>query len=631
MRFAISMLTVLGIASIVGTVLKQNEPYTNYIIQFGQFWFAAFEKLGLFDVYHSGWFLVILGFLVVSTSLCVSRNSPSMIREMRAWREHVTETSLRLFNHKQEYALAQAADPAKLYQFLEVNGFRHRTLSREDGTLIVAKAGSGHRLGYIFTHTAIIIICLGGLMDGNLWLKAREMMGQIKIEDRDIPVSAVPAISRLDVSNPSFRGNMTIPEGGRGSVAYLRVRDGYLIQELPFNIALKKFTIEHYATGQPKSFASDVLIFDPKRDQPLEATIRVNHPLTYDGIAIYQSDVQDGGSAITFSGWQLSGSDAKPFTTSGEVFKSYKLPTATEPLTLEVEDFRIFNVLNMSLKGKPQNVGPSITYKLRDSQGQAHEYLNYMMPMQLGGRFYLISGMRGAPNEEYRYLRFPLDEDNDIKSFMQWRALISDPAQQKIIAAKLADRAFAGKKPDNELHQKFANSVVQLMQLFARGGFNGLASFIEKAVPAADQEKAATSYIKIMESSAYEAYLISQQQLGKTPKADAVTADFVRDGLSAVSDSFFYGAPFYLQMTDFKQRQASGLQLTRSPGKNWVYGGSVLLVIGIFAMLFIRERRVWLLVKSDKLLFAMSAARKSREFEAEFARFKGRLQQILET
>ncbi len=54
-------------------------------------------------------------------------------------------------------------------------------------------------------------------------------------------------------------------------------------------------------------------------------------------------------------------------------------------------------------------------------------------------------------------------------------------------------------------------------------------------------------------------------------------------------------------------------------------------MIGIFAMLFIRERRIWLLVKSDELLFTMSAARKSREFEAEFTRFKGRLQQILET
>jgi cytochrome c biogenesis factor len=41
-RFAVSLLTVLGIASIIGAVLKQNEPYSNYIIQFGQFWFAFF-------------------------------------------------------------------------------------------------------------------------------------------------------------------------------------------------------------------------------------------------------------------------------------------------------------------------------------------------------------------------------------------------------------------------------------------------------------------------------------------------------------------------------------------------------------------------------------------------------------
>jgi len=35
MRFAVSLLTVLGIASILGTVLKQNEAYNNYIVQFG--------------------------------------------------------------------------------------------------------------------------------------------------------------------------------------------------------------------------------------------------------------------------------------------------------------------------------------------------------------------------------------------------------------------------------------------------------------------------------------------------------------------------------------------------------------------------------------------------------------------
>ena len=80
MRFAVSLLTLLGIASIIGTVLKQNEPYQNYIIKFGQFWFELFELLGLLDVYHAAWFLIILLFLVISTSLCVLRNTPVMLQ-----------------------------------------------------------------------------------------------------------------------------------------------------------------------------------------------------------------------------------------------------------------------------------------------------------------------------------------------------------------------------------------------------------------------------------------------------------------------------------------------------------------------------------------------------------------------
>jgi cytochrome c biogenesis protein len=39
MRFAISLLSILAVASIIGTVLKQSEPYANYIMQLGPFWF----------------------------------------------------------------------------------------------------------------------------------------------------------------------------------------------------------------------------------------------------------------------------------------------------------------------------------------------------------------------------------------------------------------------------------------------------------------------------------------------------------------------------------------------------------------------------------------------------------------
>jgi cytochrome c biogenesis protein len=99
-----------------------------------------------------------------------------------------------------------------------------------------------------------------------------------------------------------------------------------------------------------------------------------------------------------------------------------------------------------------------------------------------------------------------------------------------------------------------------------------------------------------------------------------------------MSDLFFYGTPFYLQLTDFEQRQASGLQLTRSPGKNLVYAGSLLLVLGIFCMMYLRERRIWLLVKphSQRVLFAMSANRKNRDFESEFSRCRENLQRLLQ-
>lgn len=631
MRFAISVLTVLGIASIIGTVLKQNEPYTNYVIQFGQFWFGAFEKIGLYDVYHSLWFLLILGFLVLSTSLCVFRNTPSMLKELRAWREHVTESSLRLFKHQAEHALVEPVDVAvpRLQQFLQVHGFRFRSESRDDGLLLAAKAGSYHRLGYIFTHLAIVVICLGGLMDGNLPLKVQEMLGTKKLETRDIPISEVPAQSRLTTANLSFRGNMTIPEGGHGSVAFLQIRDGYLVQELPFAVQLKAFRIQHYATGQPKSFESDVLILDPERKQPLAATISVNHPLIYKGIAIYQSDFQDGGSGLTFDGWPLAGNDAKPFKVDGKVFDHIKLESG---LTLELDNFRAFNVLNLSgnAKAKPHNIGPSATFKLRDVQGQAHEYLNYMNPVMLDGHPYLLSGMRGSPSEEYHYLRIPLDENGSINGFMSWRSMMSDPARATAIASRYAERALSKGTVDAGLRKQFEGSVTKLLQLFAQGGFNGLAQFLEKSVPQAEREKAATTYIRILEGAAFEAYAMSRETAGgaKIEPNDA-SIRFVRDGLNTISDSFFYGAPFYLQMTDFKQRQASGFQLTRSPGKSLVYGGSLLLVLGIFAMFYIHERRIWLLVKPGQLLFAMSAARKSRDFEAEFVRMNAQLQQLV--
>src|SRR6476660_2168165 len=91
MRFSISLLTVICIASVIGTVLKQQEPTVNYVNQFGPFWAQLFLSLKLNAVYSAGWFLTILGFLVVSTSLCIARNTPKIIKDLQAYKESVRQ------------------------------------------------------------------------------------------------------------------------------------------------------------------------------------------------------------------------------------------------------------------------------------------------------------------------------------------------------------------------------------------------------------------------------------------------------------------------------------------------------------------------------------------------------------
>ena len=636
MRFAISLLTVLGIASIIGTVLKQNEPYPNYVVQFGQFWFGMFEMLGLYDVYHTAWFLLILVFLVLSTSFCIYRNTPSMLHELRTFREHATEKSLRNFNHKNEYFFTAPVDEVvrRLGGFLTARGFRFRSVPQADGsTLLAAKAGSYQRLGYIFTHAAIVVICIGGLMDGNVPLKVQELLGYKVVETLDIPETEVPEKSRLSIGNLSFRANMTLPEGARGDVAFMRIRDGYLVQELPFAIALKDFRIEHYATGQPKSFESDVEILDKDLKEPLKATIRVNHPLIYKGIAIYQSDFQDGGSRMDFNVWPLRGNDHEPAKMQGRVFDNLTQGSGQDALTVELDDFRLFNILNLSadVKGKPRNVGPSVTFKVRDAQGQAREYINYMQPLTIGGRPYFVSGVRAAQSEEFSYLRIPADSENSIGDFMRLRAVMFDLSLAPEIAKRLSSKALQGQDANEELRSKFESSTVRLLKAFAEGGYTKVAKLIEESVPEKEREKAAMTYLKIIANAAYEGLVLSRERAGQpAPQPDEITQQFVHETLNSMSDIFFYGTPFYLEMMQYEQVQASGFQLTRSPGKNLVYGGSVLLVLGIFAMIYLRERRIWLLVKpeSQSVLFAMSSNRKNRDFEFEYARHSEQLQAL---
>ena len=258
MRLAISLLSLVAIASVVGTVLKQNEPMPNYVNQFGPFWFELFGKLGLYSVYSAWWFLLILGFLVLSTSLCITRNAPKMIKDMRSWRENVREQSLRNFHHKAEWtaALSCEAMTQEMVNRIASGGYRIKVVEKGEATLIAAKQGAANKWGYIFAHSAIVVICVGGMLDSDMPIRFQQWFFDKTPFAGNGVIAQIPARHRLGLGNPTFRGNTLIPEGGSSDTAIIQQQSGVLIQDLPFTIQLQKFNIDFYSTGMPKLFAS---------------------------------------------------------------------------------------------------------------------------------------------------------------------------------------------------------------------------------------------------------------------------------------------------------------------------------------------------------------------------------------
>ncbi len=674
MRFAISLLTVICIASIIGTVLKQHEPATNYVNQFGPFWAELFLDLKLNAVYSAWWFLLILAFLVVSTSLCIARNAPKIFADLKAYKESIPEKSLRAFHHRAEADLAEAPEAAarRIGGTLAKSGWKVRLQQRGDaGWMVAAKAGGLNKIGYLAAHSAIVLVCLGGLLDGDLIVRAQMWWGGKQPFSGGGMIADVPAQHRLPSTNPTFRGNILVAEGTQSSTAILNQSDGILLQELPFSIELKKFIVEHYSTGMPKLFASEIVIHDRETGEKIPARVEVNHPASHRGIEIYQSSFDDGGSSVKLKSLPLDGG-SKPFEVQGNIGSSTELTrgqqAGAEKLTLEYTGLRVINVENLAdadgaggtdvrkvdlrsslesrlgaankttTKKALRNVGPSITYKLRDAAGQAREFHNYMLPLELGeGVPVFLFGMRETPADAFRYVRLPADENGSLDGFVRLRAALADAAMREEAVRSYARQVTDPARP--ELAQQLAASTSRALGLFAgaepgpgkaQGGLQAISEFLESNVPEAERPRAGEVLVRILNGALFELTQLSRQKAGLQPlPRDDRTQAYMTQAVLGLSDAFAYPAPMAFQLQDFTQVQASVFQVTRSPGRLIVYLGCTLLILGIFAMLYVRERRVWVwLSPSDagaQARMALSTNRKLMDIDREFARLRERL------
>ena len=682
MRFAISLLTVICIASVIGTVLKQHEPAVNYVNQFGPFWAELFAAIQLNAVYSAWWFLLILAFLVVSTSLCIARNTPKILVDLKVYKENIREQSLRSFHHKAEGSLAEPAEAAarRIGSTLASGGWKVKLQQRDSakgagpGWMVAAKAGAANKIGYIAAHSAIVLICLGGLFDGDLIVRAQMLLGGKTPYAGSGLISEVKPEHRLSERNPTFRGNLVVAEGTQSGTAILSQSDGVLLQDLPFAIELKKFIVEHYSTGMPKLFASEVIIHDKATGEKTPARIEVNHPASYKGIEIYQSSFDDGGSHLKLRAVPMT-AGAKAFDIEGTVGGSTELVgrggvTDGEKLTLEFTALRTINVENFGdVVGAPgsgvdvrkvdlresvesrlgaanktvtkkelRNVGPSVSYKLRDAAGQAREFHNYMLPVDTGdGVPVFLLGVRENPSDPFRYLRVPADEQSSMEEFMRLYAALGDPVAREEAVRRYVALAVEPSRP--ELAAQLSQSALRALALFAGsngpdgktlGGLQAISDFMEANVPEAERSRAGEVLVRILNGALFELAQLTRERAGLKPMEQSdQTQAFMTQAVLSLSDAQIYPAPLAFELKDFTQVQASVFQVARAPGKNIVYLGCALLILGVFAMLYVRERRVWVWVApqgdQSHALMALSTNRKTMDGDREFVQLAEKL------
>ncbi len=638
MNLAITLLVAVSIASVIGTVLQQGEDYNDYLIKFGPFWFEVFDALGLYDVYSAPWFLAILAFLVTSTSVCVYRHSPVVWKEMTRFRERTQATSLRALRNHRGWRLDLSADDSRAIaeRALRNRRYRVRTKPRGGGYAVSAMKGRGNRLGYLFTHLAIVVIGVGGLVDGNLPLKLREWRGDLEVETRNIPTSRIPEESRLPVGTGSFRGSVMIPEGQRAGELFLPLRNGYVVQDLPFDIQVEDFRIEHYPNGMPRSFESDLVILDPEREEPLRQTIGVNYPLSYDGYTIYQSSFGDGGSALDLQVWPLAGGRDQPESLSSGVFRDETLEVGGERRTVEFTDFNLYNVrpnpLAVETGREFQNVGPSFTYRLRRPSGEAREFHNYMMPVEVDGRSYFLSGMRESAAEAFRYLHIPADHEGPPRRFMAMLGKLREGGAVTAPAEGASGRILADLGLGDRLVPQVARTANTMVDEFLDGGFQAVERHLRSQVGAAEASAERRDTLmqfsrRVLEGTLAELYreVLAEREGGSV---DAVRMDeqgtrFFRDTVDAISSLSRYGEPVWLQLEGFEHVQATGLQITRAPATIIVYSGFAMLIIGVFLLFYVPHRRLWaLIIPHDghtELLIAGTSQRQADGLRQEFA------------
>jgi cytochrome c biogenesis protein len=261
-KLAIWIIILLAVTSILGTVIQQNQPPEKYHQVYEDWAYNLMDRINLFDMYHSWWFLLLLCLFALNLTCCTIERLPRAIRTVRKPKltlDDATEKTLALTERwKSKGNILRRGED---YKAALARVFVAPKVTEADGVVhLYAEKGVTSRFGAYATHAGIVIVFIGAII-GNVF---------------------------------GFKSYVNIPDGGEAS--HLDARGGKEHINLPFSVRNNRFWLETYPGGQPKKYASDLSVMVNGREV-LRKTITVNDPLVYKGVWFYQSSYgQEGGA-----------------------------------------------------------------------------------------------------------------------------------------------------------------------------------------------------------------------------------------------------------------------------------------------------------------------------------------------
>ena len=266
LKLTLFLLISLALTSIIGTILPQGALPPEYVAQISPAKLQIYSKLGLFDMYHSWWFITLLYVFSLNLISCSIKRLPHVFKFISEPQFVLGEGQRNSFPLKKEISFSGAVEKAneRLTEFLGKE-FSSPVITEHNGEFhLFAQKTAWCRLGVYVVHFSILVIFVGAII-GSL---------------------------------AGYKGFVTIVEGSS-----INSFEGRSVQKIPlgFEVLCEKFSVEFYPTGSPKEFKSILTVTENGKPVPGYSQVKVivNEPMTYKGITFYQSSygqANEGGA-----------------------------------------------------------------------------------------------------------------------------------------------------------------------------------------------------------------------------------------------------------------------------------------------------------------------------------------------